>query len=47
MPKSLKLYIATVVVIGALALVAATFVFPPKPAIAISVCGSDDFPYVS
>ena len=36
MPKSLKLYVAIVVVIGALALVAATFLFPPKPAIAIS-----------
>ena len=35
MPKSLKLYVAAVVVIGALALVAATFLFPPKPAIAI------------
>ena len=35
MPKSLKLYVATVVVIGALALVAATFLFAPKPGIAI------------
>ena len=39
MPKSLKLYVATVVVIGALALVAATFLFPPKPAIAIDLPG--------
>jgi putative nucleotidyltransferase with HDIG domain len=37
MPKSLKLYVAAVVVIGALALVAATFLFPPKPGIAIPV----------
>ena len=35
MPKSLKLYVASVVVIGALALVAATYLFPPKSAIAI------------
>jgi putative nucleotidyltransferase with HDIG domain len=35
MPKSLKFYVATVVVVGAIALVAATFVFPPNPAIAI------------
>ncbi len=39
MPKSLKFYVATVVVGGALALVTATFVFPPEPAIAI-VLGS-------
>jgi putative nucleotidyltransferase with HDIG domain len=37
MPKSLKAYVAAVVVIGAFALVTATFVFPPKPAIAIQV----------
>jgi hypothetical protein len=37
MPKSLKLYIAIVVVISALALVAATFLYPPKPAIAIRI----------
>src|SRR6187397_2093449 len=35
MPRSLKLYVAAVVAIGALALVAATFLFPPKPGIAI------------
>ena len=36
MPKSLKLYIAGVVAVGALALIAATLVFvPPNPAIAI------------
>jgi putative nucleotidyltransferase with HDIG domain len=40
MPKSLKLYVAAVVVIGALALVAATFLFPPKPAIAIPLGAS-------
>ncbi len=40
MPRSLKLYVAVVVVIGALALVTATFVYPPKPAIAISLPGS-------
>ena len=37
MPKSLKLYVATVVVIGALALVTATFLFPPKPGIAVEI----------
>ncbi len=30
MPKSLKLYVTAVVVIGAFALVAATFLFPPN-----------------
>ena len=35
MPKSLKLYIAGVVALGAVALVAATLVFPVDPAIAI------------
>ena len=44
MPKSLKLYVAVVVVIGALALVAATFVFPPKPGIAIDLPGSTGSP---
>jgi putative nucleotidyltransferase with HDIG domain len=44
MPRSLKLYVAVVVVIGALALVAATFVFPPKPAIAIALPGSSGAP---
>ena len=44
MPKSLKLYVAVVVVIGALALVAATFVFPPKPGIAIDLPGSSGSP---
>ena len=39
MPKSLKLYVASVVVIGAIALVVATFVFPAKPAIAIRASG--------
>jgi putative nucleotidyltransferase with HDIG domain len=37
MPKSLKFYVAIVVVVGAFALVAATFVFPPKAAIAITL----------
>ena len=37
MPKSLKLYVTAVVVIGAIALMAATFLFPPKPAIAIQI----------
>ncbi len=37
MPKSLKLYVTAVVVIGAIALMAATFLFPPKPGIAIEV----------
>ncbi len=36
MPKSLKLYIAGVVVLSAVALVAATLVFPVDPAIATS-----------
>ncbi len=41
MPKSLKLYVATVVVIGALALVAATYLYSrPKSAIAIVISGS-------
>ena len=44
MPKSLKLYVAVVVVIGALALVAATFLFPPKPGIAIDLPGSSGSP---
>jgi putative nucleotidyltransferase with HDIG domain len=44
MPKSLKLYVAVVVVIGALALVAATFLYPPKPAIAIAFPGSAGSP---
>jgi putative nucleotidyltransferase with HDIG domain len=39
MPKSLKLYVASVVVIGAFALVAATFVYPPEPGIAIPISG--------
>jgi len=39
MPRSLKLYVATVVVVGAVALVAATFLFPPRAAIAISIGG--------
>jgi putative nucleotidyltransferase with HDIG domain len=39
MPRSLKLYVAAVVVIGAVALVTATFLFPPEPAIAISLPG--------
>jgi HD domain len=41
MPRSLKLYVATVVVVGAVALVAATFVFPPKSTIAIPIVGGD------
>ena len=41
MPKSLKLYLAGVVAVGALALIAATLVFvPPKPAIAIRLTSS-------
>jgi len=39
MPRSLKLYVAAVVVIGALALVTATFLFPPQPGIAIALPG--------
>ena len=39
MPRSLKLYVVGVVVIGAFALVAATFLFPPKPGIAIELPG--------
>jgi putative nucleotidyltransferase with HDIG domain len=35
MPRSLRLYIASVVVISAVALVAATFVFPPKDGVAL------------
>src|SRR5688572_7577040 len=34
MPKSLKLYVAGVVAVGAFALIAATLVFPPESAIA-------------
>ncbi len=34
MPKSLKLYVAGVVAVGAIALIAATLVFPPETAIA-------------
>jgi hypothetical protein len=37
MPRSLKLYVVTVVVIGALALVAATFLFPAKSGIALDL----------
>ena len=41
MPKSLKLYLAGVVAVGALALIAATLVFvPPNPAIAIRLTSS-------
>src|SRR3954467_9965380 len=45
MPKSLKLYVAAVVVIGAFALVTATFLFPPKPGIAVDIGmpGTDPF----
>jgi putative nucleotidyltransferase with HDIG domain len=39
MPKSLKLYVVAVVATGALALVAATFLFPPKAPIAIVLPG--------
>jgi putative nucleotidyltransferase with HDIG domain len=39
MPRSLKLYIATVVAVGAMALVAATFLFPPRAAIALRAGG--------
>jgi len=39
MPRSLKLYVVAVVVIGAGALVTATFLFPPKPGIAIGLPG--------
>jgi HD domain/MASE9 len=39
MPRSLKLYVATVVAIGAIALVAATFVFPVKDGIALRLPG--------
>ena len=39
MPKSLKAYITGVVVLGAIALVAATLVFPAEPAIAIRFAG--------
>jgi putative nucleotidyltransferase with HDIG domain len=46
MPRSLKFYVSAVVVIGALALVAATFLFPPKPAIAIPIDGFSAFPAV-
>jgi putative nucleotidyltransferase with HDIG domain len=44
MPKSLKLYVTAVVVIGAGALVAATFLFPPKAAIAIPIGTRDTAP---
>ena len=44
MPRSLKVYVATVVVVGALALVAATFAFPPKPGIAIGLSGAAGTP---
>ena len=37
MPKSLKLYLAGVVAVGALALIAATLVFPPDPGIAARI----------
>jgi HD domain len=37
MPRSLKAYVAVVVATGAFALVAATFLYPPKPGIAIPV----------
>ncbi len=37
MPRSLKAYVAVVVATGAFALLAATFLFPPKPGIAIPV----------
>jgi hypothetical protein len=37
MPRSLKAYVAVVVATGAFALVAATFLFPPKPGIAIPI----------
>ena len=47
MPKSLKLYVAAVVVIGALALVAATFLFPPKPAIGIRLGSFTDDPAIA
>jgi len=40
MPRSLKLYVVSVVVIGAFALVAATLVFPANDAIAIRVSAS-------
>jgi hypothetical protein len=35
MPRSLKLYVTAVVTTGAIALVVATFLFPPRPGIAI------------
>ena len=41
MPRSLKLYVATVVAVGALALVAATFLFPVKDAIALRLPGGN------
>jgi putative nucleotidyltransferase with HDIG domain len=40
MPRSLKLYVATVVAVGALALVAATFLFPAKDGIALRLPGA-------
>lgn len=44
MPKSLKLYIAGVVALGAFALVAATPLFPPDSKIAIELGGSSTSP---
>ena len=40
MPRSLKLYVATVVAVGALALMAATFLFPVRDAIALRLPGT-------
>jgi putative nucleotidyltransferase with HDIG domain len=40
MPRSLKLYVATVVAVGALALVASTFLFPVKDGIALRLPGA-------
>jgi putative nucleotidyltransferase with HDIG domain len=40
MPRSLKLYVASVVAVGAIALVAATFLFPAKDAIALRLPGA-------
>jgi putative nucleotidyltransferase with HDIG domain len=44
MSKSLKLYIASVVAIGAFALTVATLVFPPDPEIAIRVVSAPEMP---
>ncbi len=44
MPRSLKVYVLVVVAIGAIALVAATILFPPHAAIAIDVVPSGNQP---